>query len=955
MKHRFLTTVFGAVAVLVGDVALSQVPDGAGKDLVYYVVDRSASISHYKLQDPFREAIVNHMMELKRETEVEIVFFSDTASRPIRWHPMDGRAKQQFVEHFDREFRPRGQTRLFATVAEVLNRIVAREAEYSRINVFILSDGEDNQSAPRYKNWTDVVSGLPRQWQDRHGMSVIWATVEFDPKEEHMPPKDGGISHTTVTRSELGQMLLAPDPSFDASPRRVKVGDPVTFWLLNDANVREAAWSFGDGGRQTGKVVTHTFANSGQYDVEVKVSGSRKLAANLIEQKLIEVLQVVPLQAEFSWRPSTIRIGIPVEFRDDSTGGPTTWSWDIPGLPASSLRHPTVTFSNPGTVNVRLRVSVDQRQSEIARPVQVLGPLPNTEFSAKPAAQEIGKPIRLLAAENREGWRHTWLIGGEVELQGADVTWTADRSGRVDIQHTVTSPDGLAEKESFVIVREAPATLVAKFKWAPDVVHINSPVSFIDESLGSPTEYRWAFGNVGTSAERNPKFTFPRPGLISVTLTITAAERKHDITQIVEVLPPPPNASFEVSQENPVIGTAIRFIASMAKANEDRAWLVNVKEISSWTSAPSVAWTPTNGGLHTILHRVRGSGGVTESTQTLMVHERVRAAFDWTPKPARLGTTLALIDSSVGPVTKWHWSDGSGWTSDERSPQRDIETVGVHSISLEVASQDGQTDTITNSVEVLPAEVLLVASFRVVRKPRGVAPFEVSFEDRSQGPIARRLWEFGDGQTSDVGATHTYAAPGSYRPRLTILSAKGEEARDDGQMVIDVRAPLKTWQKALLWLIGAVAAWVVLIIPLVIRPVILPQTRCRLRSSTSTYDVRRLARKASSLFWPRGYVALGTNARDDITLPSTLATGPKGTFARLTRLPLSSQYIVKVLKPGTVFQEVTIRGIDGTAQTSWKSASRQVSLRNGSKMKIGETELEWQQPERRANVKRRLS
>lgn len=953
MNHRFLFAVLGVVTMLAGRTALSQTLDRAGKDLVYYVVDRSGSISHYKLQDAFREAIVNHMMELKRETEVEIVFFSDTASRPRRWHPMDARAKQEFVENFDREFRPRGQTRLFATVAEVLNRVVAREAEYDRINVFILSDGEDNLSAPKYTNWSDVVSGLPRQWQDRHGMNVVWATVEFDPKQEHLPSERSGIRHKTVTRSELGEMLLMPDAAFNASPRRVKVGDPVTFWLLNDANVREATWNFGDGGQQSGKVVTHTFATSGLFDVEVKVVGSKGLAANLVERGFIEVRQDVPLKAEFSWRPSAVRVGIPVDFRDDSAGGPTAWNWDFPGVGTSSARHPTVTFKTPGTVNVRLRVNLEQRQSEIVKSVQVLGPLPNAEFSAEPTVQEIGKPVRLLAAENREGWRYTWLIGGEVELQGADVTWTADRTGRVSILHTVTSPDGLAEKESFIVVREGPAPLVARFKWAQDVVHINSPVSFIDESLGAPTEYRWTFGDFGTSAERNPKFTFPYPGLIPVTLTISAAERKSDVTHTVEVLPPPPNASFSVSPENPVIGTVVTCSAANEQPSEVRMWLVNGKEISSWTSTPSIVWSPTNSGLHTILHRVRGTGGVTESTQTLLVHERVRAAFDWTPKPARLGMPLKLIDSSLGPVSRWKWSDGASWTSDARSPEFTPKEVGQLSIALEVSSQDGQTDKLTQSIEVLPAEVLLVASFRVSRR-RGVAPLEVSFEDRSKGPIARRLWEFGDGQTSDVGnPTHTYAAQGTYRPRLTVFSAKGEEARDDGQMVIAVRAPLKTWQKALIWLIAAVIVWIMLIVPLVIRPILAPQPRCRLRSSTSTYDVRRLAKKASNLFWPRAYVSIGTNPRDDITLPSSSAVSPKGTFAHLARIPLSSQYVVKILKPGSVFQQETTRGIDGAAQADWKAASRQLSLKNGSKIKIGETELEWQQPELRANMKRR--
>lgn len=49
----------------------------------------------------------------------------------------------------------------------------------------------------------------------------------------------------------------------------------------------------------------------------------------------------------------------PIQFLDETTGNPTSWSWSFPGgTPSTStMKNPTVTYSNPGTYNVTLTTS----------------------------------------------------------------------------------------------------------------------------------------------------------------------------------------------------------------------------------------------------------------------------------------------------------------------------------------------------------------------------------------------------------------------------------------------------------------------------------------------------------------------------------------------------------------------------------------------------------------------
>jgi PKD repeat protein len=58
----------------------------------------------------------------------------------------------------------------------------------------------------------------------------------------------------------------------------------------------------------------------------------------------------------------------------------------------------------------------------------------------------------------------------------------------------------------------------------------------------------------------------------------------------------------------------------------------------------------------------------------------------------------------------------------------------------------------------------------------GVAPFQVFFQNFSEGPAIRYLWDFGDGATSQEHAPfHTYLANGTYTVTLTMITSLGAQ------------------------------------------------------------------------------------------------------------------------------------------------------------------------------------
>src|SRR5687768_7291574 len=86
---------------------------------------------------------------------------------------------------------------------------------------------------------------------------------------------------------------------------------------------------------------------------------------NQLRQKLLSALIIIPfvviqqnasaqLNANFSATPLSGCAPLVVNFTDLSTGGATSWRWDLGNGTISTLQHPTGSYFNPGSYSVKL-------------------------------------------------------------------------------------------------------------------------------------------------------------------------------------------------------------------------------------------------------------------------------------------------------------------------------------------------------------------------------------------------------------------------------------------------------------------------------------------------------------------------------------------------------------------------------------------------------------------------
>nr|WP_243746064.1 PKD domain-containing protein [Tahibacter aquaticus] len=152
------------------------------------------------------------------------------------------------------------------------------------------------------------------------------------------------------------------------------------------------------------------------------------------------------------------------------------------------------------------------------------------------------------------------------------------------------------------------------------------------------------------------------------------------------------------------------------------------------------------------------------------------------------GLTASFTDSSTdsdGTIASRAWNFGDGGSSTATNPTRTYAAAGTYTVTLTVTDNGGATNTKTASVTVsgVSSNVPPVANFTSSTSGL-VASFTDSSTD-SDGTIASRAWNFGDGGTSTAtNPSRTYAAAGTYTVTLTVTDNSGATNTKSGSVTV---------------------------------------------------------------------------------------------------------------------------------------------------------------------------
>ena len=148
----------------------------------------------------------------------------------------------------------------------------------------------------------------------------------------------------------------APPPvaQFTGSPTSGCAPLTVSFTDQSTGQITSWSWTLGDGGTSIMQNPSYQYTTAGIYTVSLTVTGPTGSNTNTKTNYI--TVSTVPV-ANFSGTPTSGAAPLTVSFTDQSTGVPTSWSWNFGDAGTSTSQNPSHQYLNAGAYTVTLTAS----------------------------------------------------------------------------------------------------------------------------------------------------------------------------------------------------------------------------------------------------------------------------------------------------------------------------------------------------------------------------------------------------------------------------------------------------------------------------------------------------------------------------------------------------------------------------------------------------------------------
>jgi len=248
---------------------------------------------------------------------------------------------------------------------------------------------------------------------------------------------------------------------------------------------------------------------------------------------------------------------------------------------------------------------------------------------------------------------------------------------------------------------------VAAFSASPTSGTAPLTVKFTDKSTGSPTAWKWSFGDGSNlTTGYNPTHTYLKAGTYTVKETVSNAAGKD--TEIktnyitVKTALVKPVAAFSASKTSGNVPLKVTFTDKSTGSPTSWKWSFGDGKIST---SKSPTYTYSKAGKYTVSLTVKNAKGSNSKTikNYIVVNELKSpvAAFSATPTSGKIPLKVQFTDKSTNSPTSWKWSFGDGTYSTSKSPAHTYSKAGKYTVSLTVKNAKGSsTKKISNYITV---------------------------------------------------------------------------------------------------------------------------------------------------------------------------------------------------------------------------------------------------------------
>lgn len=478
-------------------------------------------------------------------------------------------------------------------------------------------------------------------------------------------------------------------------------------------------WDFGDGTTGTGAIASHTFANAGSFNVELKVTTNQGCLDSVTTSITVAPIPVADFTFISDCADKLIAF---TDLSSVSSGAISAWSWDFGNGQTSNVQSPpSQQYPAPGLYNAMLTVSSGSGCNHDTTFVVEVYPLPTASFSWDNVCQ--GLPTQFTDFSTANGnypiANHAWLFSNGQTSTLSDPQTAFATAGSHTATLTVTTYMGCQSSLTMntVLIYPLPSAQFSNqlrncLNDTTFFTDLSTVQNLFNDAIVGRT---WNLGGGVTSTLSSPYHVFPSPGMNAVQLdVVTDKGCVGTVTHNVEIFPLP-TVDFTADRLEGCQPHLVQFL--------DQSTIPPPYSLGNWTwdfgdgndnvygqypvntfNDPNLG--PNDVGTYDISLVVTSGNGCVASISyddLILVHPKPTAYFTVDTNVVDMtDPTIQFTDQSSINVSNWDWQFGDGVTSYQQHPEHTYQDTGSYPVTLMVATPFGCLDTAVYVVKVKP-------------------------------------------------------------------------------------------------------------------------------------------------------------------------------------------------------------------------------------------------------------
>jgi PKD repeat protein len=559
--------------------------------------------------------------------------------------------------------------------------------------------------------------------------------------------------------------LHSPTVSFTTDGVVCK-NSPINFSVASN-DLASAFWSFGDASTSTQTNPSHSFSNSGIYDVSVEVTASN----NCVNTFSSEIKLYVPPISSFVSPSGLVCTNNEFTFTNttiDNFDGNLTYQWYVDNNATATTRDLKYTFASGGSNDIKLKAAIPGCFNESTQTINGIqtGPVVDFSISGKCETEVVS------FTNNSSGTSHSWNFGNGNTSSQTSPTQTFSAKGNYLVSLQTNGANGCIStlsKNLTIYSKPQPnfSLNLPPFSCAGSLSQFtNSTPTLTDSNISN---WSWNFGDAanGTSSVRDPGYMYSAAGDYTVSLLAKTNFGCETTLQKSVTVSPSPVASF--TNAAACLNQGTKFTDGSGVSIKSWLWTIDASTYSF--NNPTHVFSAS--GPHSVSLAVTGNNNcISTISKTVTVPLPVSINFSSQNLCEDQATTFQdTTPTSLDAPGTWSWDVGGLATKTGASTSYAFSESGTYPVKLTSTRQSGCIYSISKNVAITATPI---AKFSP--SPEwGTPPLSVQFLNESTGATTFQ-WKFNDKNNSTsavLSPVFQFNEIGEYVIDLTATSAQG--------------------------------------------------------------------------------------------------------------------------------------------------------------------------------------